>query len=163
MNQYHEVEIVELRAAGPQPRAVLHKILKALGYQSIDDFYAIRRSGQVLPWQSIFTMTLDVELAGNAVYETEEDVAEGEASEWDRLVAKYFMAGLPSDFIGPFVQAVTKLSEELNLDLVRDGRKVSPDELQAELVGIAQWLDENYFEAGSKNLGILISEEYPRR
>ena len=160
-NPYHEAECIELRAATPRSRRELHGVLKQLGCRAIDDCYAFDRRDQVQPWQSASLFTVDVYLGEAAPYETDDDVLEGLSTQWDRLRVRYLMATVPAQLIGPFVDAVERLAQALGLEVHFAGERRELSQVRDELAAIARWLDEQYFEAGSENLALLIADEYP--
>jgi hypothetical protein len=163
MNPYHEAERIELHAGTPRLRKELHGFLKDRGFRSIDDFYVLPRRGRVMPWQSQDIVVLDVRLAGNAVYEAREDIAEGTAGAWDCLQLKYPMASVPSECLSVFVSHAAALASHFDLAIRYQDHEMPLDDVARELASIADHLSENWFDPGSENLALLILDEYPRR
>ena len=101
-------------------------------------------------------MTVDVFKMGNAVYETEEDVAE-KASEWDELRIEYLLASLPPAFIESCAIECEALAAKFDLQIELSSKPIQPGQLQTHLEDIADKLTASWGEPGSETLGILIA------
>lgn len=157
---YHEEETVFLRSPQPQQRTALDRWLRQRGFQAVDDFYNLKRKGRCEPWQTSTIVTLSIRRDGDDVYETEEDLAEGEATTWDELKADYLLATLPRDCIVPLVCEIEALATAFNLSIKYLGEPVDSGELLNRLNAIADQLSRDWDEPGSESLAILIEQQY---
>ena len=156
---YHEKETVLCKSSKPQIRKQLHKWLKARGYKSEDDFYFLKLKGKKQSWQSDSLMSVDVLLNENEVYETEDDIQEGNSSFWDTLKISYLMASHPREYISVFVNEIMEISNTFGLTIQFQSHEQSIDLLSTELNQIADELEQNWGGAGSKSLAIMIQLE----
>ena len=140
-------------------RRDLHSFLMSRGYSTEDDFYYLLRTDESEIWQSDSIMTIDVALAGNAIYETEEDVIERESA-WDELKIEYLLATLPVVFIPELVRECAAIATRFNLKMTYCGDELDASQLQAKLEAIADELKEQWDEPGSETLRILIEQSY---
>jgi len=162
-NQYHEKESVILRGTVRRSRGDLARYLRGLGFQAIDDFYTYPRPGRLPKWQSLDLLSVDVLIQGKAVYETEDDVADGVATEWDSLRCDYLLATLPRECIVRAVALVGEICGSWQLELTYAESAVDSSELLARWNEIASNLASKYAPPGSEELAILIASSYPRR
>ncbi|MCX7113684.1 MAG: hypothetical protein NTX45_27110 [Proteobacteria bacterium] len=156
---YHEKETILCKSNNPQVRKKLHNWLKQRGYKSEDDFYFLKRKGKIQSWQSDSLMSVDVLLNENEVYETEDDIQEGNSSFWDTLKISYLMASHPREYISVFVNEIMEISNTFNLTIQFHSQEKSIDLLSTELNQIADELEQNWGGAGSKSLAIMIQLE----
>jgi hypothetical protein len=160
---YHEKETVTLRAGEPHSRSSLHAWLRLRGFKSADDFYFLARTGRCEPWQSKTVVSVQVRLRALDVYETEEDIAEGNGTHWDELQAGYLLATLPGEWIEPFVKEIRLLAAEFALRVEHRGNEIDPSELAKRLNEVVDELTSNLHEPGSEQLAMEIERQYPRR
>jgi hypothetical protein len=161
-NKYHESTTIILKAGQEWTRKELHAFLIGLGFESEDDFYYYQRTGTFPIWQATNLLSIDVHLKGAEVYETKDDVAEGNSGTWDALVAEYLMASLPKELIASAVEMLFGISEEFSLQVLFGEKPVTRIELLRTLDAIAGELSANFDEPGSETLAILIELEYGR-
>jgi len=157
---YHEEELVVLRAPGAFDRARLGKFLQRRGFKLEDEFYYLPRKGRSERWQTTTLVTIDVIRSGQRIYETEEDIAAGLGTTWDELRASYLLASLPRECIASFVQEIDALTTEFNLSVGYNGDNIDPVELGKRLNLVADELAREWDEPGSETLVILIEQEY---
>jgi hypothetical protein len=157
---YHEKETFLLRPSKPIERVLLDRWLRRRQYHSEDDFYYLPRKDQCEPWQSSTILSLDVRSAGEAIYETREDLAEGSGTSWDELKIEYLLATLPREHIETLIEEVNALSTEFLLELRYCGEVISSTELAHCLNQIADQLVKQIDNTGSEALAILIEQQY---
>jgi hypothetical protein len=158
--EYHEKETIVLKAPQPLDRTTLDKWLRKRGFRSEDEFYYLPRKGRCEPWQTSTIVSLDVRRAGSSVYETEEDMAEGLATNWDELRADYLLATLPRDYIASMVFEIDALVMQFGLKVEYQGETMAATELEMHLNAVADQLSKEWDAPGSETLAILIEQQY---
>lgn len=159
-DDYHETEIIFLKASTRCSRKSLHAFLRKRGFAAIDDFYQLLRREPPEPWQSSSVVSIQVLLAGTEVYETEEDVDDGISGVWDELRLEYLMATLPREYIDILIAEIDAISREFQLQIVYFEEKRTSSGLSSRLNQIADRLSSDWDAPGSEILRILIEQKY---
>lgn len=161
--EFHERQVVELRASSPRSRIDLHHFLLGIGFTSEDDYYYLDRREPVPQWQSRSLVSVDVLRAGEPVDETEDDVHDGETTDWDSLSVGYLLATLPPRCIDEAVASIDAVATHYGLEILHQGAREDASGLRRKWMALADWLRENHAEPGSEDLRILIEMSYSAR
>ena len=142
---------VALRLGRLVPPGELNKALRSLGFRLYYDVYGLpRASGE--PWQS--EVVIDVQLYRDGARVDAQDAC-------DQVVLIYPFATVPTPCIDVFTAKAEAASNELGGELLLDGKRTSPSELNEFLVGLASDLMREWGEEpGSEEVTRIIESNY---
>ncbi|MEQ1819948.1 MAG: hypothetical protein ABL871_15210 [Terricaulis sp.] len=159
-NDIVESVLVTLSSTGKCSRRALHQFLKSRGFKSDEDLYYLPAEG-VAAWQSPAVALLSVFSNAGTVYETEEDIAEGD-SEWDRLELEYPICALAREFMAKFVAECDAICSRFALKAFISDESKSVPEIATHLNSIADRTARQFFEPGSEELARMVEARYGR-
>ena len=155
-DEFHEREVVNLRTAATCSRVDLHRFLLGLGFTSEDDYYYFDRPKSIPRWQSLTLLSVDVLRAGEPIYETEDDVQDGETTDWDCLQIGYLLATLPTQCIDDATALIETIAQRFRLTIWYQDAQTEAATLRQNWAAIADRLRKDFAEPGSEDLQILI-------
>ena len=159
----HEEEIVQFRPSEPQPCGPLWDNLQHAGFTLNEDIFLVRRQDTALNWQSEYVTMASIYLENEELFLDNEEAHDTEENPlWDRLKLGYLLATLPREQINVFTSYVQRVSELIGLPILYDGKEISSEELNKLLHTLADELQRELDEPGSKWVMIYIKDTYPR-
>ncbi len=159
----HQIERVEMVFNRKIPRAELHSLMLGHGFRSIDDAYILESKTKTKPWQTSTQLSVDVFRGSEPIYETEEDIADGEASFCTSLRIGYLLASHTASTIPQVVEVISQLQSATDGRLKMDGAVVSARVIQEAWLSFADELSQRGFPAGSEELAVEIHMFNQRR
>lgn len=160
MQQYHEKEVVILRAKDARCFDKLHRFMVRSGARMVDDFYLVDRADKPAIWQSEAVCLIEVLLDGEELGVYDDEIAGG-TFVWNELRVEYLLATLPRENISKVCSICQSIVEAFNLDLTFNGTSYETvSEIERLMNGIANGLALEFGEPGSEEICILIEDGY---